>query len=190
MAILVAYLLGSIPTAYLITRQLKGVDIREVGDRNMGTTNVYYVVGAGAAAATAIGDIAKGAVAMLVARALGVSDTILILVALAAVSGHIWPVFLGFRGGAGFATTLGVLVVALPRETAILIVPYVLIGATVGRRIGMGEAAAFLLIPFMALSWWLGESPQLIVLPLILGVFLAVNKYWGQIGKALRMVRP
>ena len=186
LAVFIAYILGSIPSGYLVARLVKGVDIRELGDHATGATNVSREVGMGAGIATAIGDIAKGAVPMLLARALQVPDIALIFVALAAVSGHNWPVFLGFRGGAGLATSIGAIFAALPRESLILAVPYALLGATVGRRIGLGPTGVILLIPFMVLSWWLGEPLALIILPVVLGVLIGSYKYWPQIAEVIK----
>lgn len=186
LAVFIAYIVGSIPSGYLVARLVKGVDIRELGDHATGATNVYREIGVGAGIATAIGDIAKGAVAILLAEALQVPDVVLIFVALAAVSGHNWPVFLHFQGGAGLATSLGALMAALPRESLILFVPYAVLGATVGRRIGQGPVGALLLIPFMVLSWWLGEPLALIILPVVLGMLIGGYKYWHQITEALR----
>src|SRR3972149_4415775 len=92
-----AYFLGSIPWPYVVVRVLRGIDIRSVGDGNMGTQNVWQAVGPAAALVGLLGDMAK-----------------------AAVAGHIWPVFLRFRGGGGAATALGVLWALLPREMALL----------------------------------------------------------------------
>lgn len=186
LAIVIAYIVGSIPTGYLIARWVKGVDIRKLGDGATGATNVYREVGPAAGIGTAIGDVAKGAVAVVVARALLVPDIVLIPVALAAVSGHNWPVFLRFQGGAGLATSLGVLFAALPRESLILLVPFAVLAATVGRRIGMGPSGAFLLVPLILLAWWLGESWELIALPIVLGAFLAINKYGRKVIEAVR----
>ena len=92
-----AYLLGSIPWPYLVVRALRGIDIRAVGDGNMGTQNVWQAVGAGAALAVLLGDMAKGAVAVLLPGWLGAPEATAALAGPAAVAGHIWPVFLGFR---------------------------------------------------------------------------------------------
>ncbi|MBI4320920.1 MAG: glycerol-3-phosphate acyltransferase [Chloroflexi bacterium] len=186
LAVFIAYILGSIPSGYLVARLVKGVDIRELGDHATGASNVSREIGMGAGIATAIGDMAKGAMPMLLAQALQVPDIALIFVALAAVSGHNWSIFLRFRGGAGLATTIGVLFAALPREALILVVPYALLGATVGRRIGQGETGLILLVPLMALSWWLGEPPALIILPVVLGVLIGGYKYWHQIAEGIK----
>jgi len=180
LAIFAAYLLGSIPTGYLAARWARGIDIREAGDRSTGATNVFREAGAKAGIATATGDVAKGAVAMLVARALQVPGLALILTALAVVSGHIWPLFLRFRGGAGLATAAGVLLATLPRESLTLLPPFALLGVTVGRRIGLGLSGALLLVPLLLLNRRFREPPSLTALPLVLGVQLAAKRYWRQ----------
>ena len=107
-SLVVAYLLGSLPFAYLIGRQ-KGVDIRQVGDRNVGSFNVFRHAGLAAGLATFMLDAGKGIMAIVVAKALHVDEVIVLAAGIAAVAGHIWPVFLGFRGGRGEATIVGVL---------------------------------------------------------------------------------
>jgi glycerol-3-phosphate acyltransferase PlsY len=104
----IAYLAGSVPFGLLIARLKGNVDLRRVGSGNIGATNVLRTVGKGAAALTLIGDIGKGAVVVVLARGLGASSRVLAVVALAAVLGHLFPIFLGFRGGKGVATTLGI----------------------------------------------------------------------------------
>ncbi|MDO8690333.1 MAG: glycerol-3-phosphate acyltransferase, partial [Dehalococcoidia bacterium] len=123
-------------------------------------------------------------VAILTAKALQLPDVALVLVALAGVSGHNWPVFLRFRGGGGLATTGGALIAALPRESLIVLLPFVVLGATVGRRIGQGLTGALLLVPFLVLAWWLGEPPALIILPVALGALIGGYRYWPQIVEA------
>lgn len=186
LAIIVAYLLGSIPTGYLITRQTRGVDIREIGHHYSGAKNVYMEVGRVAGAATAIGDIAKGALAILQTKFVEVPDAALVLIGLAVIAGHVWPIFLQFRGGAGFATALGVTFAALPRESLLLLLPYLVLLMTAGRRFGLGVSSAPLLIPLVLLSWWLGEPPALIVLPLILGILVGAKVYWHELGEIVR----
>ncbi|MCL5960689.1 MAG: glycerol-3-phosphate acyltransferase [Chloroflexi bacterium] len=185
LAIIVAYFLGAFPTGYVLAKWLKGVDIREVGGRYTGAKNVFQEVGIAAGVATAVGDVAKGALAMLLARALLVPDAVVVLVAVAVIAGHIWPAFLQFRGGAGFATALGVLLAALPREAAIILIPFVLLELTLGRKWGLGPTAALLLIPMLFLSWWLGEPLHLIVLPVVVGALVAARVYWVQIRKII-----
>jgi len=186
LATVVSYLLGSLPTGYLVTRWTRGVDIREVGERYSGAKNVFRVAGPIAGVLTAAVDIAKGALAIVQARRLQVPEPALLPVALAAISGHIWPVFLQFRGGAGFATALGIVMAALPREAMALFLPYVAAAATVGRRLGFGLTGAFFLFPMMLLSRRLGESRWLTGLPLAIGVFVAVRVYGYGLAQSAR----
>lgn len=113
-AIVCGYLLGSIPSGYIAARFAKGIDIRNVGNRVMGALNVYYEVGHAAGVLVLLADIGKGVAAVLLARWLGVDLIFQLLVGLAAVLGHIFPVFLKFRGGRGGATSIGVLLCLLP----------------------------------------------------------------------------
>jgi len=113
LVVLLAYLAGSIPFGLLITRALGLGDLRGIGSGNIGATNVLRTGNKGAAAATLLLDAAKGAVAVLVARAL-VGETAALLAGGAAFLGHLFPVWLKFRGGKGVATFLGVLLALAP----------------------------------------------------------------------------
>ena len=106
--LLLAYLFGSIPAGVLVARTY-GVDIRKVGSGNIGATNVLRALGWGPALVVAFFDVFKGGIAVLVARAFGLSDWMLGGVALMAVLGHNYSVFLRFRGGKGVATSFGTL---------------------------------------------------------------------------------
>lgn len=110
LAVLISYLLGSISTSYWITKLLKGTDIRSQGSGNAGATNMLRVVGKGPAAIVFILDMLKGMAAVGIASLLDVDPAVLMLSGLAAVVGHNWPIFLGFRGGKGIATTIGVMI--------------------------------------------------------------------------------
>ena len=122
-----AYLLGSFPTAYVVVRLRKGIDIRKVGTRNMGAMNVIYTLGMAYGILVLIIDITKGIAAIILARWSGVPLTIQLVAGGAAVIGHIFPVFLGFRGGKGGAVCIGVFAAlmpwAVPFGTGITLVP-------------------------------------------------------------------
>jgi glycerol-3-phosphate acyltransferase PlsY len=111
LSLLLGYLLGSIPSGYLAGRWCKGIDLRELGSGSTGATNVLRQVGKGPALVVFVIDVAKGAAAVLMASALTQSaqlnDWIQVLAGLAALAGHIWPVWLGFKGGKAVATGLG-----------------------------------------------------------------------------------
>jgi glycerol-3-phosphate acyltransferase PlsY len=107
-AFLLGYVLGSIPFGVLVTRALGLGDLRAIGSGNIGATNVLRTGHKGAAAATLLLDAAKGAVAVLVARALA-GEQAAMVAGFAAFLGHLFPVWLGFRGGKGVATFLGIM---------------------------------------------------------------------------------
>ena len=106
-SLVLGYLLGSIPSGWLAGRWLKGIDLRELGSGSTGATNVLRQVGKGPALVVFLIDVGKGAAAVLLARALGLGDWIQVLAGLTALAGHIWPVWLGFKGGKAVATGLG-----------------------------------------------------------------------------------
>ena len=109
--LLLGYLLGSIPSGFLAGKWCKGIDLRTIGSGSTGATNVLRNVGKKPAMAVFLVDVAKGAAAVLLARALNqtsaVNDWIQVLAGLAALAGHIWPVWLGFKGGKAVATGFG-----------------------------------------------------------------------------------
>jgi glycerol-3-phosphate acyltransferase PlsY len=118
LCIIIAYLLGSIPFAYIIGK-LSGLDVRQVGDRNVGTFNVFRHAGLGAGIATLVADVGKGALAIVVAKLLSVPELVVFGAGVAAAIGHNWPVFLRFRGGRGLAVVIGALLALLPIEMLI-----------------------------------------------------------------------
>jgi len=103
----IGYLLGAIPSGYLAGRWLKGIDLRECGSGSTGATNVLRNVGKGPALVVFMIDVGKGALAVLLAKSVGLSDWLQVLAGLAALAGHIWPVWLGWKGGKAVATGLG-----------------------------------------------------------------------------------
>ncbi len=136
-AIIAAYLLGAIPFALLIGRLAGVKDLRQVGSGNLGATNVWRAAGPGAGVAVLLADTAKGVAAVLAARhilaeatTLPVSiDVVLVMAGLAAVLGHVFPVYLRFKGGKGAATGLGVMVMLLPLPTAVGLLVFLVVVA-------------------------------------------------------------
>jgi len=107
--LVLAYLLGAFPTAYIAGRIVYGKDIRLMGDGNMGAQNALHLFGPLAGISEGLIDVLKGVVAVSIARLAGMSVSVILLSGMLAVAGHNWPVFLHFRGGRGEATTIGVL---------------------------------------------------------------------------------
>jgi len=120
MLVLFSYLLGSIPSAYIAGRLVRGIDITKVGDGNVGAANAYREIGAKAGMAVLVADVGKGAVAVSI-TSIFASQPVVLLAGLGAVAGHNWPLYIGFRGGRGESTAIGVLSVLLPQAMLILL---------------------------------------------------------------------
>jgi len=154
-----AYLLGGIPFGILAARMGGGVDLRRVGSGNIGATNVLRTVGKGAAVLTLAGDIGKGALAVGLARLTDAPPAVVAGTALAAVLGHLFPVFAGFRGGKGVATMLGVVLAAMPAVGGLLLVVWL---ATAWRWRYSSLAALASAAALPPLAWGLdGRAPML-----------------------------
>jgi len=168
--VVLGYFLGSIPTAYIVGRVLKGVDIRQIGDGNMGAANTFRQLGPKAGVTVGIIDAAKGAAVILIAQAASLPLVAVLLTGTAVVVGHNWPVFLGFRGGRGEATTIGVLLVTATQPMLIMAIPaiaahFILRDTT--------KAAAVLFVPLPLICWLVGLAGALIAysvaLPCLVG---------------------
>ncbi len=177
-----AYLLGSISTA-IITCKLMGLpDPRSGGSGNPGATNVLRLGGKKAAAVTLAGDLLKGLVPVLIAQALNVGALTLALVGLAAFLGHLYPIFFGFKGGKGVATTLGVLL-GLSWWVGLATAATWLAMAATFRISSLSALTAMALAPVY--TYWLTGSTELVVGTAIMTAVL----YWrhrGNIGRLLR----
>jgi glycerol-3-phosphate acyltransferase PlsY len=171
-AIISGYILGSIPSAYLVARLKKGIDIREVGSKNMGAMNVYYHVGPKEAALVLLADVGKGIAAILLARWLDVSLTFQLFAGLAAVVGHAFPVFLKFRGGKGGATSLGILLFLMPKAIPFFVIVAV-IALFVTRNLTFCYSIGFLTFPFVA--WLIYNHEPLIFFSIGLPIFVGIQ---------------
>ena len=146
-AILLGYVIGSLPLGYLLAHRVKGIDLRHAGSGNVGAANVYRTSGLLIAIAVMLADVAKGAGAVL---AMGAAGPAAVASGVAAVFGHVYPVWLGFRGGKGVATASGVFAVLAPVATLIAAVIFVLTVART-RFISLGSIVATALLP--AIQW-------------------------------------
>ncbi len=177
--IAIGYLLGSVPTAYLAGRVLKGVDIRQIGDGNMGAANAYRQLGPRVGVMVGVVDAAKGALAVLIAQAVNAPQPVILLAGAAAVFGHNWPIFLGFRGGRGESTTIGVLLAVLTIPMLILAAPAILAHFIFRDTT---KAAAFIFVPLPLVCWLTGLSGVLIVysiaLPCLVGFTHFLRTRW------------
>ncbi len=168
--VILGYFLGSIPTVYIAGHVLKSIDIREVGDTNVGAANAFRQLGAKVGVAVGIIDAGKGALAILIAQAVDIPQPAILLTGAIVVIGHNWPVFLGFRGGRGESTTIGVLLALITQPILILAVPAL---ATLIIKKNVILASAVLFIPLPLVCWWLGVPGVLvgysIALPCLVG---------------------
>ena len=120
--ILGAYLLGSVPAAYLVAKWFRGIDIRQYGSGNVGASNVLAVVSKRWSVPVIIFDLVKGVVAIYAAQWIGLGIAQQVMVGVAAVVGHNWPVFLRFNGGRGILTALGVIAILVPWLAPVILV--------------------------------------------------------------------
>jgi glycerol-3-phosphate acyltransferase PlsY len=172
--IVLGYLLGSIPTAYIIGHISKGTDIRQIGDENVGAANAYRQLSRKAGALIFIIDAGKGALAVHVAQIANMPQSTVLITGLAAVIGHNWPVFLHFRGGRGVSTTLGILLVLVTQPMLILVLPTIII-LIIKRNVTPAMAFLFLLLPLI--DWWLKVSPWLIIYGAALPALVAITTF-------------
>jgi acyl phosphate:glycerol-3-phosphate acyltransferase len=121
-----AYILGSVPTGLLLAKAF-GVDIRTTGSGNIGATNVYRTLGRSVGVMTLVGDCLKGVIPVLVARGLGLGVAWVAAIGFAAFIGHVYTVFLGFKGGKGVATALGVFLAVSPLSVLLALVVFAVV---------------------------------------------------------------
>ncbi len=148
-----AYLMGSIPTAYLIAKWSRGIDIRRYGSGNVGASNVLSAVSKRWAIPVTVFDLAKGMIMVWVAQLLGLDIVQQIAIGLAAIIGHNWSVFLRFSGGRGIFTTLGVVLMLSPKLGLIAIVLAYLFAPF--HQLSLGVSIALVSLPI--LSWFLSQ---------------------------------
>jgi acyl phosphate:glycerol-3-phosphate acyltransferase len=154
---IIAYLIGSIPTALLVGRRYKGVDIRTIGDGNMGARNSYHSLGPKFGVMVAVVDFIKGALPVFLAYAIGLELGWQFLVGVCAILGHDFPVFAEFKGGQGTATSLGTMQVLFPFPTLVGLLIYgalflLIKNSNISMSIGGGVIALLVGISF---QWFL-----------------------------------
>jgi glycerol-3-phosphate acyltransferase PlsY len=183
LSIIIGYLLGSIPTAYIVSRKRKGIDIRTVGSRNMGGANVMREIGTPEGIFVSLIDIAKGAGAILIAQALNFSEPWVFGAGFAALVGHNFPVFVGFRGGRGTATVIGIFLVLAPQAVLVTLVVVVIPFFTTRKfsaAILIGIALVVVGFALLPLFIWLFEGSLMLVCYLLaIGIFMLVRNLSG-----------
>ncbi len=166
------HLCGSIPSGLWIVRSLFGIDIREYGSKNIGTTNVFRTVGAKAALMVLVLDILKGIIAVSVMNYFFANPLLNVVTALGALLGHNYSAFLGFKGGKGVATGLGLLVYLMPKVSLGCFLVWLVI-VIVTRYVSLGSVVAAVLAPVFA--WYFAYPPAYIVFGGIAGLFVVIR---------------
>jgi acyl phosphate:glycerol-3-phosphate acyltransferase len=142
-----SYLLGAVPTSYIAGRLLRGIDLREHGSKNLGATNLYRVLGWRVAVPVGLFDMAKGLVPVLLfAPQVSTSQTFALVCGLTAVVGHVFSVFVGFKGGKGVATAAGVMLGLTPAALLIALMVWIAVVALSG-YVSLGSIVAAAVFP-------------------------------------------
>ncbi len=181
---IIAYLIGSINFSVILSKKMAGFDVREKGSGNAGTTNMLRSVGKKAAALTLICDVLKGIVAILIAMFIGwafkiENQSLLVQIAgIAVVLGHTFPIFFGFKGGKGVATSLGILIMSNWQIGLICLVFGVLLIALT-RMVSLGSCAAAVLFPVLTLfitdNYIVSQGSGYLIYSIILAVIVLFN---------------
>ena len=181
---IIAYLIGSISFSVIISKKMAGFDVREKGSGNAGATNMLRSVGKKAAALTLLGDALKGVVAILVAVIVGLiaknSDKALLvqIAGILVVVGHTFPIFFGFKGGKGVATSLGVLLMT-NWQIGLICLVFAIVLMALTKMVSMGSVGAAILFPVLVLfintNYTVSEGSSYFVYSIILAVIVAFN---------------
>ncbi|MCH1627794.1 glycerol-3-phosphate 1-O-acyltransferase PlsY [Fredinandcohnia quinoae] len=172
--LLVSYVVGTIMTGYVVTRVMKGKDIRTMGSGNVGARNAGRLLGKKGFFITAIGDGLKGLFVVLGAKYFGFTFEIQILSLIAVVIGHIWPITLRFKGGKGIATAVGGLL-ALSYQPFLIFVGIVLILFLILRSITFAGMIGFFTVPFI---YWLFDYsyPQCLLILIVVALLIFAHR--------------
>lgn len=174
-AILIGYALGSLPIGYLVAQRARGVDLRQVGSGNVGAANVYRTTGLAIAIAVMLADIGKGALAVLLGGAHPVAAGV------AAVVGHVYPIWLRFRGGKGVATASGVFALLAPIPALLAAATFALV-VTRTRFVSLGSMAATLVLP---IAEWFTSGPRAVDVGATIVAALILFRHRGNITRLL-----
>lgn len=180
-----AYLLGSVPTGYLMGAWM-GVDVRTAGSGNIGATNVARVVGKRQGILTLAADVAKGVIPVFAAFQLGLAPAAAALIGTAAFLGHLYPVFLKFRGGKGVATAWGVYAGLAPMVSLVLIVIFAAVALT-SRIVSLSSMAAALAAPVTL--WCFSYPPAVVGLSTLIAA-LIILRHRGNLRRLFSGTEP
>ena len=182
---LLSYLLGSIPAGFLVGSSA-GVDVRSAGSGNIGATNVARTLGWKKGLVTLFADVAKGFLPVLAAHLLDLGNAAAAAAGLAAFAGHLYPVFLRFKGGKGVATAAGVYLAAMPLGILVVVGVFVLV-MLAARRVSLASLSAAVLAPVVA--WALSYPEEVAWMSLVIG-FLVVLRHRDNIRRLMAGEEP
>ncbi len=181
---IIAYLIGSINFSVIISKKMAGFDVREKGSGNAGTTNMLRSVGKKGAAITLICDILKGVVAILIAMFIGwafkvENQSLLVQIAgIAVVIGHTFPIFFGFKGGKGVATSLGILIMT-NWQIGLICLVFGIVLIVLTRMVSLGSCTAAVLFPVLTLfiseNYIVSQGSGYFVYSVILAIIVLFN---------------
>jgi acyl phosphate:glycerol-3-phosphate acyltransferase len=183
--VIFSYLLGSVPSG-LIIGKLSGLDVRKAGSGNIGATNVARLLGKTGGLLTLVGDTAKGFIPVLVVQQMGFSHPVTALVGVAAFLGHLYPIFLKFKGGKGVATSFGVLLGLAPLATMILLVVFAAVAFTT-RIVSLSSMVTAVAAPLVL--WLFYYSPTYVIVTAFMAVMI-VFRHYANIQRLLNGTEP
>ena len=183
--VIFSYLLGSVPSG-LIIGKLSGLDVRKAGSGNIGATNVARLLGKKVGLLTLVADTAKGFVPIWLVQQIGLSDPIAALVGIAAFLGHLYPIFLKFKGGKGVATGFGVFLGCAPLATTILLVIFAAVALTT-RIVSLSSMVSAVAAPLVL--WLFYYSPTYIMMAALIAIMI-VFRHYANIERLLNGTEP
>ncbi len=177
--VILSYLLGSIPAAYLACKLKLGKDIRTMGSGNMGTTNAFRVLGPGLGIAVFAVDVMKAWIAVYIGKTIGgvpggMLSTIFV------VTGHMWPVWLDFRGGKGMACGCGILLALLPYHALVLLPLFAVVLLLTG-YVSLASLSTAVVAPFLAIFFHIPWQYELVLIVIVIGIIYKHRTNWHRI---------
>ncbi len=166
LSLILSYLLGSVPTAYIFAKLLKGIDIRQYGSGNIGATNVFRVIGKLPGIIVLFLDILKGYIPVIIFPGTQIQK---IFIGLAAIAGHNWPIFLKFRGGKGVATSAGVVIGLIPKISLLALFIWI-VSFLISGYVSLSSLIAALSFPILCLLF--GFESEIVIFTSLLALLI------------------
>lgn len=173
-AVIFGYFIGSIPIAYIFNRLMTGEDIRKLGDNNVGAANAYRLLGPKIGIIIFILDLGKGVLAVLIAKIMNAPQVAVMATGFAVVIGHNWPVFLGFRGGRGESTAIGVLLVVITIPAAITL-SLAILALAIRKNVILSSVIGF--VPLSPLGWLMHYPAAILVYSIAIPVLVGITHF-------------